>query len=93
MCAAIRHNSKTVSGHDQSDRIHDEDKRDFAQAVNLLNKVMARVREYIPEAEYYVECESLHLMTGLAHDAEDGGARTDRIALSAIIDNCDCGAW
>ena len=76
------------------ERIKPEHRSAFAKAVNLLNSTMEAVREYEPEANYYQECESLHLMIDSSHDEDlQGRDRQDRSALSAIITYGDAGAW
>ena len=80
-----------------SERIKLRDRREFYAAIKALNRVIARVRKYEPDACYYMECESMHLMTGESHDDSGatglGRSHPERSALSAIIDHADCGAW
>ena len=93
MRSAQRHNRHSVASH-CSEKIKPEHCSAFARAVNLLNSTMDAVRAYEPEANYYQECESLHLMTGPSHDDTLAApARPDRSALSAIITYGDTGAW
>lgn len=73
--------------------IDERDRRDFAKAVNLLNATIARIREYIPDANLYIEdANNFNLLTGDSHDERDR-ARQDRIALDAIVWHSGGGGW
>lgn len=90
MSRETRHSVCREQGH----RIKSEDRRDFAKGINLLNRVLARVQEYEPEANYYLAMETLNLMLGASH--EDGlgmKPRQDRVALDAAIWQSGGGDW
>lgn len=57
-----------------------------------LNKLIAGVRSRIPDAQFYLESEDLHIMQGAPHD-HDGNSRQHAILGSARVDHCDGGAW
>lgn len=75
------------------DLILEQDRRDFARAVNLLNAVIGRVREYLPDANLYIEdAGNFNLMTGNPHDAR-GRPREDRVALHWTVYYSGGGGW
>lgn len=77
---------------EQGHLIKESDRRDFAKAVNLLNKVIQNIREYHPEANLYVEdYGNFNLMIGDSH--ENGRPRHDRVALHWIVWNSGGGGW
>lgn len=88
---------RRATGHvvadEQAHRIQQQDVKAFVRAVNTLNDLMERVREYEPEAELYLAMDSLHLMIRPAHEGRRGEAREDRSALSWTITHADGGDW
>lgn len=82
-------NTQNVCTGDSWKRINFKHQKDFARAVNLLNKIIEEVREYEPEAEYYLSCDNLNLMIASPHDPPKQG----NIALSWTIRYADGGDW
>jgi hypothetical protein len=44
----------------------------FRRHVRGLNKVLADIRGYCPEANFYLACDSLHVMSGQSHVGHTG---------------------
>lgn len=63
----------------------------FRRHVDGLNRLIEQVRKRIPDAQYYLESEDLHLMSGPSH--EDGEGRQDRILYTVRLEHSDGGAW
>ena len=47
--------------------IKDKDIRDFEKHANKLADLVEHIREYCPEANYYLAYDRLHLMNGEPH--------------------------
>jgi hypothetical protein len=87
-----RATARDVEG-ERSDRIKPEHRRMFARACNMMNNCLEEVREYIPESEYYLASDTLHLMTGPSHEGYRAKKHPERIALSCLMPGMDGGDW
>lgn len=76
----------------QSFRIRKKDRKDFVKAINLLNKLMANVLEYEPNAEYFCQGNDIYLMVEPSHSAS-GDQEIDNCAMCGAILRTDSGAW
>ena len=66
----------------------------FLKLAEGLDKLMAEVREYCPEASYYAADSYLHLMQGTTHS--DGAEIRDlqeNVAADYCLHSLDGGAW
>lgn len=70
-------------------------KRKFIKLVKGLNDLLAEVRKDIPEANYYLQEDELHLMSGPSHDNRGFKdiARPDRSLLSETLFYSGGGGW
>jgi len=70
-----------------------KDQRRFKRLTKGLRDLLAEIREYCPEANYYLAMENLHLMVGDCHDELDK-PRQDRIVCSETLGHpCGGGDW
>lgn len=72
--------------------IKEKDIRDFEKYAKKLSGVMKRIQGYKPEANAYLACESLHLMSCDFHDI----ARIDQQNYSVVdivMEGFDGGDW
>lgn len=78
-------------------RIKDQDVKDFAKLMRALDRLIARVRAYEPEANLYVEDSgNMVLLTGDSHTIGNDAvmrARHDRVACTITVRNCGGGGW
>jgi len=67
--------------------------RRFKADVRALNKTIDEARTVWPEAEYYLACATLNLMSGAHHEGKGARARPDRVLASAVLKHGDGGDW
>ena len=72
--------------------IKEKDIQDFEKYARKLSDVMKRIREYKPEANAYLACESLHLMSCDFHDI-DRIHQQDYSVVDITMENFDGGDW
>jgi|WetSurMetagenome_2_1015567.scaffolds.fasta_scaffold884152_2 hypothetical protein len=78
--------------------IKDEHIKRFTALIGDLNTLIAQIRKYCPEANYYLQEDTMCLMTGPSHDdarlqGSLGGACTDRVVAMVRMPHADGGAW
>lgn len=81
---------------DDSALLRPEHRRRFERALRDLNKLIAEVREYVPEANYYLQDNSMHILSGEPHDGMGTSrevARVDRSMASEVLHHGSGGAW
>jgi len=67
--------------------------KQIRKAIEMLNKTINEVREYIPEANYYLEDSSnFNVLSGHSHDNHEH-ERQDRIMLQCTLDYSGGGGW
>lgn len=70
--------------------------RAFRRHVKGLNKLIARVRERYPEAQYYLACSlgaTLNILSGDSHEGLDAIAQEHRIIAELTLEYADGGDW
>lgn len=72
--------------------IKEKDIRDFEKYAKKLSGIMKRIREYRPEANAYLACESLHLMSRDFHDISRAGQQ-DYCVAEIFMEGFDGGDW
>ncbi len=72
--------------------IKEKDIRDFEKYAKKLSDVMNRIRKYKPEANAYLACENLHLMSCDFHDI-DRAYQQDYSVVDISMENFDGGDW
>lgn len=73
--------------------IKKKDIRDFEKYAKKLSDVIVRIREYCPEAQYYLACEELHLMNGPSHEHSELGIKKGESVASVLLKHTSCGDW
>lgn len=73
--------------------VREKDIRDFEKYANKLNIVITRIREYCPEAQYYLASEVLNLMTGPSHSCPQLGIQKGEIVAQVLMKYTSCGDW
>lgn len=76
----------------QADRIILRHQKQFDNLTRRLEVLLSEVREYEPEAEYYLSNDTLNLMVGPAHTGL-GENHQENVALSRTIPGLDGGGW
>jgi hypothetical protein len=69
-----------------------EQEKRFEKLVRGLNELLVEIRKTHPEANYYLQEDTLHVMSGPSHDARDR-AQQDCIMASIIVPNAGGGGW
>ena len=70
-----------------------KDIRDFEKYAEKLNVVITRIREYCPEAQYYLACETLNLMNGPSHSHPELGIQRGEIVAEVSMKYTRGGDW
>lgn len=73
--------------------IKEKDIRDFEKYAKKLNDVIVRIREYCPEAQYYLACETLHLMNGSSHGHKELGIERGESVAEFTMKYTSGGDW
>jgi len=68
-------------------------KKRFIKLVEGLNDLLEEVRKTEPQANYYLEEDSLHLMKGESHTSGRGVAQRDNSVVSVLLSHSGGGAW
>lgn len=75
-------------------KIHKKDIQDFEKHAKKLGEVIARIREYCPEAYIFAAPNELNLMSGVNFLRSNRVDEDERLtALSVPVPNLDCGDW
>lgn len=69
-----------------------KDIRDFEKHCNRLVKLLEKIREYCPEAMYYMEEDGFCLLNGVPHSGSDK-THYERVVAEVYMPKCDSGAW
>lgn len=77
---------------DQAERIELRHQKRFDRITRQLEDLLTEVREYEPEANYYLANDTLNLMIGPSHDDREH-ALHENVALSRTIPGIDGGDW
>lgn len=64
----------------------------FCKAVRSLNALLLEVKAQHPEANFYLQEDELHLLSGPSHD-ERGRPRPERSLVSETLRNSGGGGW
>lgn len=72
--------------------IKEKDIRDFEKYANKLSDVMKRIRKYNPEANAYLSCETLNLMSCDFRNF-DRIEQQKYVVSDIIMDGFDGGDW
>ena len=72
--------------------IKEKDIRDFEKYANKLSGVLARIREYKPEANAYLAMNSLNLISCDFHEF-DISEQQDFVVTSIYMEGFDGGDW
>jgi hypothetical protein len=90
---------KTYDDLDEEEEV-DEDEitpgqiKRFRNAIKALNKLMAEIKEKYPDANYYLQEDSMHLMIGKTHsDAPGEKAQRENSACAEWLPGSGGGAW
>lgn len=75
-----------------ADRIEPRHRERFSRHVRALNHLIAEIREYEPEASWYLCSSGMTLMVGQTHD-DRGGAQPKNVAFSMDLHHGDGGDW
>jgi hypothetical protein len=67
--------------------------RNFVRACRLLNSTILEIRRYEPNARYYLEGGTMHLMSSPSHDPQTGAALQDNVLESERLKFSDGGSW
>jgi len=63
-------------------------------AIAKLNKALAEVREYIPEANFYLEdAGSFNVLSGSSHSEDDWNPNHDNVLACFSLKNSSGGSW
>lgn len=73
--------------------IKEKDIRDFEKYAAKLNDVITRIRQYSPEAQYYLASESLHLMIGPSHGCPELGIERGESVADVLMKHTGAGDW
>lgn len=73
--------------------IKEKDIRDFEKYANKLNDLIIRIREYSPDAQYYLANENLNLMNGPSHAHPHLGIKKGEVAASVLMKCTGGGDW
>lgn len=70
----------------------------FKKHVDGLNALLKEIRKEFPDANYYLDEESLRLLLGSSHEGSGyvdgtGDRRQDRIACAEILTRSGGGGW
>ena len=77
-----------------SDQLAPEYRRRFRRLVSGLNKLIADMRSGPhPQAEYYLACDTLNLMSGPPHEGVCAVAHPERVLDCQTLDFSDGGDW
>jgi hypothetical protein len=78
---------------DAADAVPEKHERRFTKIANDMDNLLREIREYIPDANMYLEDSgNWNLMTGDGHDEEEG-PRHDRVAVFVRVPHTGGGAW
>ncbi len=73
--------------------IKEKDIRDFEKYAQKLSDLIVRIREYCPDAQLYLACESLHLMNGPSHGHPELGMEKGESVTDVLIKYTGGGDW
>lgn len=76
--------------------IKKRDIESFVKAANKLDSLMKRIRQYNPDAKYYLANDTLNLMNGHSHSAMKLGYMEplyENVVESVVIESADGGDW
>ena len=74
-------------------RIEAKHRKRFKRLITSLNKLMTEVREYEPEATWYLQEDHMHLILGNSHSGVCGDPNHDLVALQSKLDRSSGGGW
>ena len=70
-----------------------KDRKRIERAINSLNSALENIKEYVPNANYYIEdSDSFLVLSGDTHD-ENGEARPDRVMAYFKLIGASGGGW
>jgi len=84
---------ETEDGPLEVKEIDAHDIRTFRRYAGGLRDLIARIRQYSPEANIYLGCDTLHLMIGPPHTGSDGYAHQEHSVEEKFIPGIDGGDW
>ena len=83
----------TENGPLEVEEISENDIRTFRRAAGTLRNLIARIRQYNPEANLYQQEDTLCLMAGPVHTGHWGSSHQEHVVESVFIPGSDGGAW
>lgn len=76
--------------------IKDKDIKEFVSICGRLNRLMTKINEYNPNANYYLANDTLNLMDDIHHDDQEnwrGKPMHDNVVEEVKIVMADGGDW
>lgn len=67
--------------------------RRFRRLVTALNKLLEDVRRDYPEANYYLQEDNLHILSGPSHEGHRQTAQEHRELISETLRHSGGGGW
>lgn len=64
---------------------------EFNTSIRRLNELIARIKTYFPDANLYLQEDSMCLMLGSSHN--ESGPQMDLVALEKHMPDAGGGAW
>ncbi len=68
--------------------------KQFENGVERLNKLLAKIQEYEPNANYYLAADNFNLLKGESHAADfEGTEQQENVVASVWMPNSGGGDW
>jgi hypothetical protein len=73
--------------------IKEKDIRDFEKCCRKLSEIMRRIQEYCPEANGYLDDDTMNLMCGPAHTGVSDNPMHENVVTEVSMPDFNGGGW